>query len=53
MSLVANERTKLLANFLNNTAVGCLTAGLVTIVVTLALDLRALGVNGCSLCCCA
>lgn len=41
MNLIANERTKLFATFLNNTAVGCLTAGVVTIVIALVLDLRA------------
>jgi len=40
MSLVANERTKLFATFLNNTAIGCLTAGVVTTIGAIVLDLR-------------
>jgi hypothetical protein len=39
VSLIHNERVKLLSTALNNAAVGCFTAGVIGIVITLTLDI--------------
>jgi hypothetical protein len=38
VSLIHNERTKLLATALNNAAVGCFTAGVIGLVIALTLE---------------
>jgi hypothetical protein len=38
MNLIHNERTKLLATALNNAAVGCFTAGVISLIIALTLD---------------